>query len=72
MGQSFYHKYLVGPLTRKQMTKKKWNDKNKEYKNEWNRQNRPRGTSVYMQKLKVENPIKYQETLKHNNERQKK
>ena len=71
MGQSFYHKYLVGPLTKKQMTKKRWNDKNKEYKNEWNRKHRPRGTSDYMQKLKVENPIKYNEILKKNKERQR-
>ena len=72
MGRSFYHQNLIGPLTKKQMTKKRWNDRNREYKNEWNRKNRPRSSTEYMQKLKIENPIKYKKILKHNNEKQKK
>ena len=72
MGRSFYHQNLIGPLTKKQMTKKRWNDRNREYKNEWNRKNRPRSSTEYMQKLKLENPIKYKKILKHNNEKQKK
>ena len=52
---------LHGPPTRKQMTKRRWNIRNKEKKRDWDRKKRPWKYKDIMLQIKETDPKLYEE-----------
>jgi len=54
---------VLGPLTKKQATKRRWNVRRREYKREWEKKNRPWRSQAMMLEIKKKDPIAYEKYL---------